>query len=249
MAKQKGIIKLEGTMDDVNFYYRKGKPCARKAGGGFNGERIKNSSTMVRVRENYSEFGNCSKVKSSLKASLHPFLNAYREGELHGRMMQLLQQIKACDLISERGKRTVGNGIGTPMGEELFRKFVFTPKRLVSMTLMGSGIFNWDTYSYSVSRFAIGNVVFPRSATHFEVSFGVLNFDFATLNYKLFMGTPLLLDRDFVDSSFSLRPKDLPVVGGKEFAFVGLKFYQEVNGTKYLLQNESAIGLEVVGVR
>ena len=249
MAKQKGIIKLEGTMDDVNFYYWKGKPCARKAGGGFNGERIKNSSTMVRVRENYSEFGNCSKVKSSLKASLHPFLNAYREGELHGRMMQLLQQIKACDMISERGKRTVGNGIGTSMGRMLFQQFEFTPNRSVSKTLMGIGSFDWDTYSYSVSRFFINDVVFPLSATHFEVSFGVLNFDFATLNYKLFMGTPLLLDRDFVDSSFSLRPKDLPVVGGKEFAFVGLKFYQEVNGTKYLLQNESAIGLEVVGVR
>jgi hypothetical protein len=236
-------------LDEINFYFRKGKPFARKAGGGFNGETIKKSPTMVRVRENYSEFGNCSRVKSRLKASLHPFLYQYTEGELHGRMMQLMQQIKACDTVSERGKRTVGIGIGTPMGERLFRKFVFTPKRSISKTLMGSSSFDWDTYSYTLSRFAIKNVRFVRSATHVEVSLGVLCFDFETLDSKLFMGTPLLIGRDFDSSIFSLCPKDLPVGGGKQFAFVGLRFYQEVNGVRYLLQDEGTIGLEVVGCR
>lgn len=249
MAKQTGIIRLEGTLGGINFYFRKGKAVARKAGGGFNGESIKNSPTMERVRENNTEFGDCSKVKKCLKASLHPFLHQYKEGELHARMMQVLQQIKACDTVSVRGKRNVGAGIGTPMGELLFRKFVFTPKRSVSKTLMGSGFFDWDTFSYTVSRFAIKNVRFARSATHFEVSVGVLNFDFKTLDYTLFMGTALLVGRDFDASTFSLSPTDLPVGSGRQFAFVGLKFYQEVNGVLYLLQDEGAVGLEVVGIR
>lgn len=249
MAKQAGIIKLEGTLGGINFYIRKGKPVARKAGGGFNKENIKNSPTMERVRENNTEFGDCSKVKKCFKASLHPFLYQYKEGELHARMMQVFQQIKACDAVSVRGKRSVGIGIGTPMGELLFRKFVFTPKRSVSKTLMGSGSFDWDAFSYTISRFNIKNVRFARSATHFEVSLGVLNFDFATLDYKLFMGTPLLIGRDFDASTFSLCPTDLPVGSGKQFAFVGLQFYQEVNGELYLLRDEGAVGLEVVGVR
>lgn len=41
MAKQEGLIRLRGTIDGVNFYFRKGKPIARKAGGGFNGASIK----------------------------------------------------------------------------------------------------------------------------------------------------------------------------------------------------------------
>lgn len=249
MAKQTGIIKLEGTLGGINFYTRKGKPVARKAGGGFTKESIKNSPTMERVRENNTEFGDCSKVKKCLKASLHPFLYQYKEGELHARMMQVFQQIKMCDTISVRGKRNVGIGIATPMGELLFQKFVYTPKRSVSKTLMGSGSLDWDSFSYSIRRFAIKNVRFARSATHFEVSFGVLCFDFNTLDYALFMGTPLLIGRDFEATSFSLSPTNLPVGTGSQLAFVGLKFYQEVNGVLYLLQNENAIGLELVGSR
>lgn len=249
MAKQTGIIKLEGTLGDINFYTRKGKPVARKAGGGFNGEKIKNSPTMVRVRENNTEFGDCSKVKRCLKASLHPFLYQYKDVELHARMMQVLQQIKVCDTVSVRGKRQVGIGIGTPMGELLFRNFAFTPKRSVTETLMGSGFFDWDSFSYTVSQFAVENVRFAKSATHLEFSLGVLRFDFATLDYKLFMGDPLLINRNYDADTFSLSLTNLPVGNGKQFAFVGLKFYQEVNGVLYLLQDENAIGLELVGIR
>lgn len=249
MAKQTGIIKLEGTLEGLNFYIRKGKAVVRKAGGGFNGKKIKTSPSMVRVRENNTEFGDCSKVKKYLKASLHPFLNLYKEAELHARMMQLMQQIKVCDTFSDRGKRNVGIGIGTPMGEELFRKFVFTPKRSVSSTLMGVGFFDWDSFSYTVRDFAIKDVCFARSATHLELSLGVLCFDFETLEYELHMGTPLLIGRDYDVSSFTLSLRDLNFGLGKQFAYVGLKFYQEVNGELYLLQDEEAIGLELVDCR
>jgi hypothetical protein len=62
------------------------------------------------------------------------------------------------------------------------------------------------------------------------------------------MGAPLLIGRDFDASTFSLSPRDLPVGSGRQFAFVGLKFYQQVNGVLYLLQDDGAVGLEVVGV-
>lgn len=248
MARQKGIIQLEGTLGDINFYFRKGKPVARKAGGGFNAKNIKTSATMVRVRENNTEFGNCSKVKKVFRLSLHPFLNAYKEGTLHGRMMQLLQQIKTFDTISERGKRTVGNGIQTPNGKIAFQQFLFTPKRSVSKTLMATTAFDWENYSYTVCGFKSSRVRFPVSATHFELSLGVLCFDFATLTHKMFMGAPLLIARDFKADTFSLKPTHLPEAYGMQFAFVGLQFFQEVNGIMYLLQEEGAIGLELVGI-
>ena len=52
MATQKGIISLTGTLGDINFYFRKGKAVARKAGGGFNGKAIKTKPSMVWIREN-----------------------------------------------------------------------------------------------------------------------------------------------------------------------------------------------------
>ena len=70
MASQKGIFPLEGTLGGVNFYYRKGKAVARKSGGGFNGMAIKTKDSMVRVRENGSEFGSVSKVKKMIRMSV-----------------------------------------------------------------------------------------------------------------------------------------------------------------------------------
>lgn len=248
MARQKGIIQLEGTLGGINFYIRKGKPVARKAGGGFNGKAIKTSPTMVRVRENNTEFGHCSKVKKCLKIALHPFLHSYREGTLHGRMMQLLQQIKVCDTLSERGKRNIGNGLASPMGKLLFRQFAFTPKRSVSNTLLGTGTFDWDRFSYTMRDFDVKKVRFAASATHFEVCLGVLFFDFTNLNSQLFLSAPLLVGRDYTDDQFSLSPIAPTVGEGFPFAFVGLQFYQEVNGILYLLQEETAVGLEVLSL-
>ena len=51
MAKQKGVVFFEGTLGGINFYYRKGVPTARAAGGGFNRRAIKTSPRMVRVRD------------------------------------------------------------------------------------------------------------------------------------------------------------------------------------------------------
>lgn len=91
MATQKGILPIVGTLRGVNFYFRKGKPVARKAGGGFNEKANKTKPSMERVRANNSEFGNCSMVKSTFRIALFPFLSYYKEGTLHGRMMHLFQ--------------------------------------------------------------------------------------------------------------------------------------------------------------
>ena len=72
MAKQKGVVFFEGTIGGINFYYRKGVPTARASGGGFNKRAIKNSPKMVRVREQNSEFANCSKVNKAFKNAIRP---------------------------------------------------------------------------------------------------------------------------------------------------------------------------------
>jgi hypothetical protein len=56
MARQKGIIKLEGTIGDVSFYKSKDGYLAREKGG-VDGDRIKNDPAFQRTRENGSEFG------------------------------------------------------------------------------------------------------------------------------------------------------------------------------------------------
>jgi hypothetical protein len=55
MATTKGIIGFQGTIDGISFYERKGKSCARKAGGPSK-EEISTSKNCQRTRENNAEF-------------------------------------------------------------------------------------------------------------------------------------------------------------------------------------------------
>lgn len=129
MAKQRGIVFFEGTLGGINFYYRKGVPTARTAGGGFTRTAIEKGANMVRVRENNSEFSGSSKVNKTFKHAISPFLIGYTDGTLHSRLMQLFLKLKDLDAVSKRGERQVSHGIGTTYGKQLLKEFVFTPKR------------------------------------------------------------------------------------------------------------------------
>jgi hypothetical protein len=247
MATQKGILPIVGTLGGVNFYYRKGKAVARKAGGGFNGKAIKTKPSMVRVRENNSEFGNCSKVKSAFRHAMAPFLEYYSDGTLHGRMMHLFQEIKKLDATSARGLRTVGNGILTAEGRELFTYFSFTPKCNLQQVVPMN--FSYDVLScaYNVVNFDISLVRFPSNATHLKLEFGVFGVDFEAPVYQMFMAAPLFLAKGVEVNSFGMVPTVLPDVGLHCFAFVGICFYQELNGVQYVLREEGNVGVAVVG--
>ena len=248
MAKQKGIIKLTGTIGDINFYYRKGVPVARKAGGGFNSEAIKKSPKMKRVRENSSEFGLCSRAKKVFKNSLHPFLIHYKDPTLHGRMMRLFQEIKVCDVLSERGKRTVGNGLKSDAGRKLLLDFRITPKRDVASSLMGKITFDKDNYICRISEFNMEQFKFYGNASHFELRFGIVRMDFDTLSATTYMAKSRVIGKDFDSSTIALRSKDIPTEGGIKFAFLGICFYQEVSGQLEVLKAESATGLQLLKI-
>ena len=61
MARQKGVIKLEGRIGDLSFYKSGGDYLAR-AKGGVDGDRIKNDPAFARTRENGEEFGRAGKA-------------------------------------------------------------------------------------------------------------------------------------------------------------------------------------------
>ena len=245
MATQKGLVLLEGTIGGINFYYRKGKAVARKAGGGFNGKAIKTKPSMIRVRENNSEFGHCSRVKKEIRMVLFPFLMNYKDGTLHGRMMQLFQGIKNCDTFSERGKRTVTKGIVSPEGQKLFSDFRFTPNCFVASVVPMKVSYDAISCVYSVTDFDINAVHFPEGATHLELQFGVLGSDFDNA-YKLFMAPVLVFEKGVEVAGFSMVPESLPEVGLHRFAFVGVTFYQEVNGVNYVLRADGNVGVAIL---
>lgn len=247
MAKQKGIVFLEGTIGGVNFYYREGVPTARAAGGGFTKQAIKHGSNMVRVRESNNEFGMCAVVNKTFKQAIRPFLLGYKDGTLHSRLMQLFLKIKDCDMISERGKRCVFLGLSDTAGKAIMESFVFTPKR--AMLLSCSYGFDWDGLLFSASGFNINEVVFPLKADYMEVVFGVICFDFETLSYTRVIASPLLIGRDYTGDGFNILLDELPGGTGVLFGMLRVAFYQEVNGERYLLSGANNFGVEIVSVK
>lgn len=249
MAKQTGVIRLKGTIGDINFYRTTtGGDLAREAGGGFNGEDIKKKATMVRTRENASEFGHCSKIKKTFRISLAPFLCIRKDGTLHGRMMTLFTKLKALDRVNTRGNRRVGKGLETPLGLHLLRNFVFTPSCNVIDVLSASLDFDFNSRSLSVTNFDIKAVRFPAGATHMAITLGLLHFNFDTLAYLLKNSVPLYMDKNYSLTSFDMYT-DLPNIDGAALAVLGIKFYQEVQGTYYLFNGANAVGVEVLGCR
>ncbi len=248
MARQKGIITIEGTLGDVNFYIRKGEALARKAGGGFNADAIRNKPSMVRTRENASEFGNCSRVKKMLRLSIWSFFGNVIDASFHGRMMQLMQEIKVLDSESIRGKREVKLGLSTPLGKKLFKEFAFTPARSVVGTLNAICKFNLATYRFEVTSFDIKQVNFPKQATHFKLFFCLVTYDFENYSYSVSAAEPLLFNRKTVLTSFTMTTSPLPDTTEFFVGYIGIAFYQEVGGTLYALKEQGMIGVECVWV-
>ncbi len=114
------------------------------AGGGFNGDAIKTKDSMVRVRENSTEFGAASKALKQFRRSLRPVFNPPKNKDLHQRLMRLFTQLKDLDGVSARGSRRVANGIVTVKGKHLLKNFVFLPTNALDF-IVSHGEFDWTS--------------------------------------------------------------------------------------------------------
>lgn len=246
MAKQIGPILLTGTSGGINYYFREGEALARRAGGGFSRKNIKESRNMETVRKSNSEFAHCSKVNKVFKLALQPYLSGYRDGTFHSRLMQLFLRIKDCDLASERGKRTVAEGIKTATGQQLVKAFVFNPER--PHLFGGDCEFEWNPPVFKVSDFKVAEAQFPNGADYMEISVGLFRFDFESLAYEHVFAEPLIIARDFHKDSFTIACPDLPGGEGVVFSAVRVCFYRTVDGERHLVPESGRTGVRIISV-
>ena len=109
MARQKGIIKLKGTIGDITFYKTQDGHLAREKGG-IDASRIKSDPAFQRTRENGSEFGRAGKAGKLLRTALRPLLINAADGRMVSRLTQAMVKVIQADLVSERGLRNVIDG-------------------------------------------------------------------------------------------------------------------------------------------
>ncbi|MEO8772666.1 MAG: hypothetical protein ABI402_21400, partial [Ferruginibacter sp.] len=109
MAKQKGIIKLKGTLGDITFYKSQDGYLAREKGG-VDAARIATDEVFARTRENGAEFGRAGKAGRMLRVAINGLLKNIADNRMVGRLTQEMVKVIQADTTNPRGQRNVIDG-------------------------------------------------------------------------------------------------------------------------------------------
>lgn len=266
MGRQKGFIRLKGSLGGLTFYDQNGKPLVRTTGG-VDGERIATDPQFKRTRENMSEFGGSAKVGKALRMGFAPVVKTMGTSTLAGRVTGLMSRVNKAGtgLRGERGFDIAGNA-------GLIEGFEFNPEVPLGSVFYApyaapSFNANRDIVTWTVPDFNADSYLnVPGGATHFALVLhvAVLSnyvYDSGVKGYvavheaeneenalvissqypvKGAIGSDIVLSADL--GIGSALPAEVGVLAG-----AGIIFSQEINGAYYELASDNAMRIEAVG--
>ncbi|MEO6723638.1 MAG: hypothetical protein ABIN67_24940 [Ferruginibacter sp.] len=248
MARQKGIIKLKGTLGDITFYKSQDGYLAREKGG-VDADRIANDPKFQRTRENGEEFGAAGKAGKMLRTSIRGLLQNIADPRMVGRLTREMVKVLQADLTSIRGKRNVIDGetelligfefnLGSKLGTTLFAHYTGTIDRV-------AGTLTVDIPSF----IPINMVAAPSGATHFKIITAGTAVDFTNETFEVTTNETAQLPLDNVATAIiNLVNNVTPASTNPLFLALGIEFYQEINGVQYPLKNGAYNALSLVTV-
>lgn len=248
MAKQKGIIKLKGTMGDITFFKTRDGYMARERGG-VDANRIATDPAFQRTRENGAEFGRAGKAGKLLRSAIRPLLMNTADGRMVSRLTKEMMRVIKADATSERGLRNVIDG-----ETELLLGFEFNERGKLGTTFYAPFGASIDRVAgeltITIDTFIPANMISPPGGTtHFKIISAGAEIDFETETYVVFNSETAIL---LLDSTPSTAINQVNTVTANSthplFLVFGIEFYQEVNGRMYSLRNGAFNPLAIVSV-
>jgi hypothetical protein len=248
MAKSNGIVKIEGTIEDLTFYKKDGVNYVRKKGG-IPKDRISNDPKFERTRENNNEFGHSGSSGKLLRTALGSLVFKAKDGKLSSRLLQTMSRIKNLDTSSARGSRRVGVGLEGANGKSLLKGFDFNIKAPLKNVLFAPYVLDTATGVISLTNFiAREQLLFPQGATHVSFQSCVLVLDFETEVSEVSYSNVVSLPINLTPASVVVTPTSVPTGTGVQLFLLMISFYQEINGVAYSLRNEEYNVLHVIEV-
>ena len=248
MAKQAGLVKLRGTIEDLSFYRTKDGYLAREKTS-VDKNRISTDPAFQRTRENGAEFGRSGVAGRIVRRAFRPLLQEVADSRLTSRLTQAMLKVVQSDSTNARGERTVTGGDLT-----LLQGFGFNIKADLGATVYAAynGSVNRETGEATISIpefIPKADVSVPSGATHLKFISGA-----AAINFE--------------DGSFSMVRSDSEEIGignqtqeaqtltnaltaGSALPILlvfGIEFYQEVNEVFYPLSSGSYNALSLISV-
>ena len=248
MARQKGIIKLKGTIGDITFYKTQDGHLAREKGG-IDASRMKNDPAFQRTRENGSEFGRAGKAAKVLRTALRALLLNSADGRMVSRLTKQMVKVVKADMVSTRGLRNVIDGevdllvgfefnIRGKLGTSLFAPFVANIDRV-------TGEITVDLASFIPSNM----IAAPTGTTHFKIISAGAEIDFEAETFvEVHSETAILPWNSVATAAINQVNEVTPASTKPLFLALGIEFYQEVNGQMYALKNGAFNPLSIVKV-
>jgi hypothetical protein len=248
MARQKGIIKLKGTIGDITFYKTKDGHLAREKGG-IDAKRMATDPAFQRTRENGSEFGRAGKASKILRTALRPLLINSKDSRMVSRLTKAMVKVIQADLISDRGLRNVIDGeaellfgfefnIGGKLGTSMYAPYVGTIDRVTGEITL------------SIVSFIPANMIAaPSGTTHFKIISGGAAIDFEAETFVVSTSETAILAWDVTPTAVITQTNAVTPASTKPlFLALGVEFYQQINGQMYPLKNGAFNPLSIVKV-
>lgn len=248
MAKQKGIIKLDGTIGDITFYKSQDGYLAREKGG-VSGDRIANDPNFQRTRENGEEFGRAGKAGKLLRNSIRAMLQNASDSRMVSRLTQKMVEVIQEDATNPRGQRNVIDGEA-----ELLEGFEFNITGKLGTTLYAPYTSTIDrvagTLAVSIPGFVPLNMIAaPGGSTHFKIVSAGTEIDFENETFVVATSETAVLPWDTTATAvINLSNAVTANSTHPLFLALGIEFYQEVNGQMYPLKNGAYNALALVKV-
>lgn len=248
MPKQESILKVRGTIDELNFYKKNGEYLIRRKGG-IDKERILKDPKFARTRENMEQF---KAVALDLKLFRDSFPNLKKNiaGKIaFTSLSRLMYQVTKLDTISPRGKRKLSIGIREAGGIEGFKHLSLVHGALLNQLLLTPYAVNRTTGVVTTNPFIPENEInYPDSATHYNMQACVVAIDFNQMISEVFYTNTVQGPIDMTETTVTLTPTAFPTLPGDVALFVimSFTFSQFSNGFYYPLKSNHGTAMEII---
>lgn len=248
MARQKGIIKLDGTIGGITFYKSQDGYLAREKGG-VPADRIANDPAFQRTRENGAEFGRAGKAGKILRTAIRAMLQNASDSKMVSRLTTEMVKVIQADVTNTRGQRNVIDGEA-----ELLEGFEFNINGKLGTTIYAPYTATIDrvtgALSVSIPTFIPLNMIAaPGGATHFKIVSAGAEIDFESETFVMDSSASAVLPWDTTATAVLNLTNNVTANSTDPlFLALGIEFYQEVNGSQYPLKNGAYNALALVKV-
>ena len=237
MARQKGIIKLKGTVGGITFYKTQDGHLAREKGG-VDASRIKNDPAFQRTRENGSEFGRAGTAGRVLRTAIRGLLLNSADNRMVSRLTQAMTKVIQADATSIRGERNVIDGEA-----ELLDGFEFNIRGKLGTSLYAPFVPTIDRVTGQIKvvipSFIPANMIAaPSGTTHYKIISAGTEIDFGAETFVAPTSASAILPWGITPSTALTQTNTVTPASTKPlFLMLGIEFYQQANGTMYPLKN------------